>query len=135
MGQTQSSTQQVLTNPITEVQVLEGHKERIRCLIDINSSLIASGADDGSLFIWNTASGFKIHSLEGHRLPITCLFHIKSTSGEEYLISGASDHTARVWDIKTGECIHVLSAHNSSVTCITSIHGKPNIICTGGNDG
>lgn len=134
MGTTASTVSEETSNPISEVQVLEGHKDRVGCLEKINSSLIASGADDGSIYIWDSLSGSRIFSLLGHTLPITCLLPVQLSKDKYILASGSSDRTVRIWDLQTGKCIHKLPGHKGSITCIITLKEKPNIICSAGND-
>ena len=67
-------------NPIDEVMIFEGHKDRVRLLTKINGNKIASCSDDKTAIIWNINNGQKIHLLEGHSLPITCMMSISFPS-------------------------------------------------------
>ena len=134
MGQQSSTVAELSGNPITEVQVLEGHKERVGCLVKVNDYLIASGADDGSIYLWDSVSGKKTFSLLGHTLPITCLLPVTLYKGKEVLASGSSDRTVRIWDISTGKAIFTLPGHKGSITCLVPLKDKPNVICSAGND-
>ena len=134
MGQAPSTSFEASTNPFTDVQVVVGHKDRVRCLVKVNKHLIASGADDGSVVVWDSLAGSRVHSLNGHTLPITCLLAVPWGKGQEVLVSGSSDRTIRVWDITSGQCLYKLSGHNGSVTCLVQLTGSPHLVCSGGND-
>jgi WD40 repeat protein len=126
------------SNPISEIQILQGHKDRIGWLVKIDDSRIATGSDAGEVIIWNYHSGQLVHFLKGHTLPITCLITLTIYEANNkpriVLISSSSDKTIQVWDVLTGACLHVLKGHHQSVTCLTPIPDRQNIFCSAGND-
>ncbi len=78
---------------------------------------IATGHQDGTVRVWNTATGQIIHTLQGHGCEVTSLAW--KADGSQ-LISGDFDinHdceiTARVWDTETGEPLATLSDISST---------------------
>jgi len=115
------------SNPINELQILEGHTDIVRLLTKVDEMRIASGGDDGQIILWNRMTGEKVMILKGHTLPITCMILL-----ERYkLLSGSADKTMRMWDLKTGSCIKTLKGHEGSVKCIVPLTGK---FCSGSND-
>ena len=58
---------------------------------------MASGGEDGSVFLWDLASGRKIKQMKSHKGTIYSLDF--STDGS-VLASGAADNTVKVWDVK-----------------------------------
>jgi WD40 repeat protein len=61
---------------------------------------IASGSYDGTVRIWDVATGDEMAKLEGHRCHIYSVCY--SPDGQT-IASGSSDNTACVWDVATGE--------------------------------
>jgi WD40 repeat protein len=53
----------------------KGHNKSINCLaISFDGSLLVSGSDDGSCYIWDTSSKQLIKTYNGHKGPITNIF-------------------------------------------------------------
>ena len=52
-----------------------GHRNWIECLELLPNGLIASGAGDKTIKLWNLKSGENIHTLTGHDGHINCLKH------------------------------------------------------------
>ena len=85
-----------------------------------NDSLIASGSDDGKVFIWTVPDNFTLHSdedegpadvspvsrLAGHSRKVGhVLFH---PSAENVLATSSGDYTVKLWDIASGASNHCL---------------------------
>ena len=127
-----------VTNTIDEVQILNGHTDITRYLIQIDNLRIASGSDDGKIIIWNSFTGEKLYTLKGHTSPITCMLTIsvnesmQKVKERKLLVTGSSDKTVRIWDIYSGHCLHVLTSHKGSVTCLVNM--TMSIFCSSGND-
>ncbi|MBN2314716.1 MAG: hypothetical protein JXM79_12365, partial [Sedimentisphaerales bacterium] len=83
--------------------VLEEHTEGVCCLaFSSDGKILASGGYDGAVILWNSASGQKLHALEGHSYDdIQCLAF--KPDGKT-LFSGSSDQTL-LWDVATGKKI------------------------------
>ncbi|HEX7312952.1 MAG TPA: hypothetical protein VF297_03480 [Pyrinomonadaceae bacterium] len=68
-----------------------------------DETLIAGGTEDGSIDIWDRATGRELRTLRSHDDAVTSLAFV----GADVLASGARDGTVRVWNIRTGEPLHV----------------------------
>jgi WD40 repeat protein len=53
--------------------ILEGHSDVVRCVARVSSTLLASGSDDNSIKIWNTADGSEVIQIF-HVVDIQYLF-------------------------------------------------------------
>jgi WD40 repeat protein len=65
----------------------------------------ANQCDDGTLVLWDVASGEQIAALVGHTDRVKALAF--SPDGA-ILASAADDGTARLWDVKTGDLVQML---------------------------
>ncbi|TGZ77125.1 DUF1900-domain-containing protein [Ascodesmis nigricans] len=85
-----------------------------------NDSLIASGSDDGKVFIWTVPENFTLYSdeeegpkdvapvmkLTGHTRKVGhVLFH---PTAENVLATSSGDYSIKLWDIQTGASNHAL---------------------------
>ncbi|NMO14844.1 SIR2 family protein [Pyxidicoccus fallax] len=73
---------------------------------------LASGAEDGTVRLWDAATGQLLHALEGHSLGVRALAY---ASDGARLASGAEDGTVRLWDAATGQLLHALKGHSLGV--------------------
>eukprot|EP01060_Flectonema_neradi_P023787 TRINITY_DN3213_c0_g1_i1.p1 TRINITY_DN3213_c0_g1~~TRINITY_DN3213_c0_g1_i1.p1 ORF type:complete len:513 (+),score=108.65 TRINITY_DN3213_c0_g1_i1:124-1662(+) len=78
--------------------------------------LIATGADDGKIFIWDAATGTQLHTLEGHRGGVTGLsFRLSKNT----LFSSSTDRTLKVWHAEDGVLIDTFFGHTGRMTSVT----------------
>ncbi|KAK3733295.1 hypothetical protein QZH41_011132 [Actinostola sp. cb2023] len=96
----------------------------------VDGKVLVSAADDNTAVIWDVQTGKRLHILEGHSRPVTCMLTLHQT--QEYqsdeqscpsilLLTGSSDKIICVWDIEDGLCLHTITEHNSSVKCLVSM--------------
>ena len=63
---------------------------------------LATSGDDGSIKLWNPATGKSIRNLSGHKGAVNGL-SFSPDSGK--LVSGSADKTIRVWDVAKGKIL------------------------------
>ncbi len=86
-----------------------GHGTRPWAMLPLPAArAVASGAEGGSLLLWNSADGSRRAELAGHTDKVTLL---RATEGEQTLISGSFDGTAKAWDTGSGELRHDFAEH------------------------
>ena len=51
---------------------LEGHSNKVRCMIQISDGRLVSGGNDMNLKIWDIISGSCLTTPEGHTRPVLC---------------------------------------------------------------
>jgi WD40 repeat protein len=78
----------------------------LRCLVlSPDESFLAAANPDGTIAVWNAATGKKVHELKGHNRFVWKLLF---TPDSRYLISNGSDEILRVWDTASGQMKHQL---------------------------
>uniref|UniRef100_A0A674B5K4 WD repeat domain 41 n=1 Tax=Salmo trutta TaxID=8032 RepID=A0A674B5K4_SALTR len=86
-------------NWFTELQVLKGHFDIVRFLVQIDDFRFASAGDDGLVLVWNVETGERLLELRGHSQQITAMTAYTHTSGENThtsLITASSDRTLMI---------------------------------------
>ncbi|MEV0998904.1 WD40 repeat domain-containing protein [Nonomuraea sp. NPDC050202] len=63
---------------------------------DDSGTVLAVGASDGTVLLWETATGRRRGLLRAHTLPVTSLAF---APGGALLVTGSEDQTARLWDV------------------------------------
>ena len=75
--------------------------------------LIISGAEDGTIKVWDLKTGKQLQTLTGGHGSITCMKIV----GEK-LIFGAEDGTIKIWDFTAGKQLQDLVGGQGSTTCL-----------------
>ncbi|XP_068562609.1 WD repeat-containing protein 41 [Cebidichthys violaceus] len=108
-------------NWFTELQVLKGHFDIVRFLVQIDDFRCASAGDDGLVLVWNVETGERLQELRGHSQQITAITTFTCSSGatpHTSLITASSDRSLSLWDPDTGNRVQTISDLQSSVKCL-----------------
>ena len=84
--------------PKIEIVPQLGHSRGVNS-VAISGKTALSGGDDGTLKLWDLATGLKIRTFEGHSGKVTSV--AISPNGKTAL-SGSDDGTLKLWDLATG---------------------------------
>ncbi|RKK68447.1 Vegetative incompatibility protein HET-E-1 [Fusarium oxysporum] len=94
------------------VQTLEGHGDRVNSVVfTADGQYLASGSGDGTVKIWDAATGACIQTLEGYG-------DLVFSADGQYFASGSGDGTVKIWDAATGACVQTLEGHGDRVTSV-----------------
>ena len=77
-----------------------------------DSKILASGSEDGNLYLWDVETGRKLKTLTEATENI---FSVAFSSDGKTLASGNAGNTIRLWDIATGEKLKTLTGHTNWV--------------------
>ncbi len=80
-----------------------------------NGERIATGSRDGTVKLWDAATGEQLRTLKGHKAWVTSVC-VSPDGG--WIASGSGDRTVRLWDAVTGEEIRALTGHKGVVTSV-----------------
>ncbi|XP_048023498.1 WD repeat-containing protein 41 isoform X1 [Megalobrama amblycephala] len=123
-------------NCFTEMQVLKGHFDIVRFLVQIDDLRFASAGDDGLVLIWNVETGECLLELRGHTQQITAMTSytfIRGGTAHTALITASSDRTLSLWDPDSGNRVQNISDLQSSVKCLLVLD-RLNVWLSGGNE-
>ncbi|KAL2835372.1 putative wd40 protein [Aspergillus pseudoustus] len=96
-----------------ELQTLEGHSNSVQSVaFSRDGQLLASGSDDETIKLWDSATGTLKHTLEGHSNLVRS---VAFSRDGQLLASGSDDETIKLWDPATGTLKHTLEGHSNSV--------------------
>ncbi len=96
-----------------------------------DGSRVASGAVNGTIYVWDTVTGDRAATLEGHESEVRSVAY--SPDGQT-IASGGDDGTVRVWDAASGAELAILGRHENWVRSVAySPDGQT--IASGGDDG
>ncbi|KAI8066277.1 WD40-repeat-containing domain protein [Gilbertella persicaria] len=114
-------------------KTFRGHDTSVVTCLQFDDDKIVSGADDAYINIYDTATGKKRMTLEGHEGGVWALQYVENT-----LVTGSTDRRVHVWNMETGKCTHVFTGHTSTIRCLLITEpvrqGGPRMIITGSRD-
>uniref|UniRef100_A0A4W6DC66 Uncharacterized protein n=1 Tax=Lates calcarifer TaxID=8187 RepID=A0A4W6DC66_LATCA len=120
-------------NWFTELQVLKGHFDIVRFLVQIDDFRCASAGDDGLVLVWNIETGERLQELRGHSQQITAITTLTCNNGlmsHTSLITASSDRSLSLWDPDTGNRVQTISDLQSSVKVTYEPRSSPFKRCT-----
>ena len=92
--------------------------------------VLASGAVDDTVRLWDTDTGEPIAILSGHTDRVTAVVY---SLDDKTIVSGSWDNTVRLWDADTNQLTKTLIGHSRWVTSVAySPSGKQ--VASGGDD-
>ncbi|KAI0060080.1 WD40 repeat-like protein [Artomyces pyxidatus] len=83
-------------------------------------SRIVSGQDDGRVQVFDSQSGARVATFEGHTEPVLSVaVESENDRSTIRIASGSEDCTIRVWNSSSGACVATLEGHKSEVSSVT----------------
>lgn len=86
-----------------------------------DGKLLATGAEDKLIRIWDLASKRIIKILRGHEQDI---YSLDFFPDGDRLVSGSGDRTVRIWDLRSSQCLLTLLIEDGVTTVAVSPNGK-----------
>ena len=103
-----------------------------RWQVDPTGALLATGAADQAVKVWDTEHGYATHVLRGHgAMVVSVAFHPDPAALR--LVSSADDGRVRVWDLERKACVAELDGHASAVPRVAFAAGGA-LLLTAGRD-
>jgi WD40 repeat protein len=111
--------------PKEAIRRLEGHTSGVNCVAfspyaetGAEGGTALSGAEDGTLILWDVAAGEVIRRFKGHTGAVTRVtFSPTAAEGpaDQIAISASDDGIMILWDLATGQAIRRLEGHQNAV--------------------
>jgi WD40 repeat protein len=97
-------------------RVLAGHARNVTAVVfSPDGHQLATADADGTVRVWDPATGEHLHTLTGHTSRVTAVAF--SPDGHQ-LATASQDQTVLVWDPATGEHLHTLTGHTGWVNAV-----------------
>ena len=80
-----------------------------------DGQLLAAGADNGLIYLWQMADRQLVGVCLGHHSQIGALAFAPLDGDNLRLVSASDDQTARIWDVATRQTLHILAGHSGAV--------------------
>ena len=103
-----------------------GHSDAINCIDSTEDlEIIATGASDSSVRIWNGHTSYQLGYHFFHLNPVNsvCISRNKS-----YVVSGSDDKNIIVYSIERRSCVHSFLGHKRNIRCVRLTHDDKYLI-------
>ncbi|XP_059893912.1 apoptotic protease-activating factor 1 isoform X1 [Gadus macrocephalus] len=97
-----------------ECQVLQGHREQVRCftLLCSPEEQLLSWSYDGTLKLWEVCSGALLQDVEAHRQAI---LSCQVSADGRLAATTSADRTAKLWSCESWLCVRLLQGHKDCI--------------------
>ncbi|MBN2305091.1 MAG: WD40 repeat domain-containing protein [Anaerolineae bacterium] len=96
---------------------LEGHTDAVTSVVfSPDSTVLASSSADGTIRLWDSATGEALFILEGHTGEVN---QVDFSPDGTLLASAGEDRAVRLWDVVTGQEADVLEGHTDAVLSVS----------------
>ena len=119
------------------VVTLAGHRGGVTALaFDGAGLLLASGARDTDVVVWDVARERGLYRLRGHTAPVTALAWLQPArpAPRTLLLSASRDGLVKVWDPAAQQCVQTVVGHRAEVLSV-AVDPAAAVAYTGAADG
>ncbi|GAA3207627.1 WD40 domain-containing protein [Nonomuraea helvata] len=104
------------------VRTLQGHHGRVFA-VTFAGDLLATGASDGTLVLWDALTGERLRRLTGHADGV---WPVRLSPSGHLVAAGGGDGVVRVWETATGRLAHELGGHRAPI--YTASFGRSTLV-------
>ncbi|MGI5243398.1 hypothetical protein [Dactylosporangium sp. CA-139066] len=106
-----------------ELRRLDGHTGGVRAVCPVvvgGRTLLATAGDDGSVRLWDPATGQQQRQLDGHTDWVRAVCPVV-VDGRTLLATASNDGSVRLWDPATGQQQRQLDGHTGAVRAVCPV--------------
>ncbi|KAJ2782603.1 beta transducin [Coemansia javaensis] len=108
--------------------VLSGHRGSVSALaFDATGTVLASGARDTDVIVWDVVGEVGLHRLRGHKDEVTGIAFLAHgaagavTAGAAgHIVTSSKDTLVKLWDLRAQHCVQTLVTHRSEVWALAA---------------
>ncbi|MFI7704784.1 TIR domain-containing protein [Nonomuraea sp. NPDC049480] len=104
------------------VRTLQGHRGRVYA-VTFAGDLLATGASDGTVLLWDALTGERLRTLTGHADGV---WPVRLSPAGDLVAAGGGDGVVRVWETATGRPVHELDGHQAPI--YTAAFGRSTLV-------
>ena len=112
------------------IATLEGHASVRSVSFSPDGKMLASGAEDNTVKLWDVETGKNTATLEGHT---SWIYSVAFSPDGTTLASGSGDRTIKLWDVATGANISTFEGHGVGVYSV-AFSSDGTTLASGSND-
>ena len=98
------------------LRVFIGHTKGITsAVLSSDGKRAVSGSIDGTMKVWDTATGKELRTINGHEDVVTS---VAVSPDGKWILSGSADTTVKLWDAASGKELRTLTGHTERVNAV-----------------
>ena len=105
----------IAADTLKEVKSFESESPAYTVAFSSDGTLLAAGLEDGTIALWDAATGELLRSLSGPTKPISS---VSFSPDQRLLAGGSTDGTANVWQVSDGALQETFTSHSRPVTAV-----------------
>ncbi len=96
---------------------LQGHTKQVNSIaFSSDGKYLVSGSSDGTVRIWDPASGQLLHTMEASEKEI---LSVCFSADGKYVASGGTDNLVKIWNVQSGNKVYEFADYKTPINAVT----------------